>query len=406
MGREQKLHIVLLGRRNEGKSSLINALTGQEVAIVSDVAGTTTDLVRRSYEIPGFASVVFTDTAGIDDTGALGKKRVERTLQALPQADLAVLVITRNRFGAEEEQLTERLRRLEIPYLIIHNKSDLEPLSPALEKRLTAQYGVPVIDFSVTRGDDPETILEEIRRVGAARAPGHRSLLGDRVRPGQLVLLVTPIDSEAPVGRMILPQVQVLRDLLDNHCLAATVQPEEIPAFLRRCAAEPDLVVTDSQVFHRVDGLIPAHIPLTSFSIVLARHKGAFEAYLQGTPHIGQLRAGDRVLILESCSHHVSCEDIGRHKLPALLRKKSGESLQFDFVPGLDAIPRPITEYALVIQCGGCMITEKQLKNRLLPAIEAGIPVSNYGMAIAWLHGIFKRAVAPFTTATTESSER
>ena len=371
MGKDNKLHIILLGRRNSGKSSLINTLTGQNIAIVSDVAGTTTDLVKRSYEIPGFASVIFIDTAGVDDSGALGEARVAKTRDAISLADIAILVIAGNQFEEHERQLAGRFKKQELPFLIIHNKKDEAPLSPALKERLTREYSCPVIDFS-TRDMDTTPVLDALKSVWHAENDSPRSLVGDLIAPGDIVLLVTPIDSEAPAGRMILPQVQMLRDILDNHATAIVLQPEEITCFLANTGIRPRLAITDSQVFKKVAALVP--------------------------PRIERLQEGDRVLMLESCSHHVSCEDIGRHKIPRWLQDYTGKNFQFDFIAGLDAITRPITDYAMVIQCGGCMITGKQLKNRLQPAIEAGIPVSNYGMTIAYLHGIFHRATEVFQT--------
>ena len=394
MGKDNKLHIILLGRRNSGKSSLINALTGQNIAIVSDVAGTTTDLVKKSYEIPDFASVIFIDTAGIDDTGALGEMRVEKTRNAISQADMALLVVTNNHFGEHEQQLAEQLKKLEIPFLVIHNKRDESALTPALKEKLTTTYNCPVIDYS-TRKDNTDLILNTLKSVWK-KDNTPKSLIGDLLSPGDIVLLITPIDSEAPAGRLILPQVQMIRDILDNHCTSIVLQPEEITPFLEKTGIRPRLAIADSQVFKKVTAIIPPEIPLTSFSIVLARHKGNFKAYLAGTPRIEELKEGDRILMLESCSHHVSCEDIGRHKIPRWLQEYTGKNFQFDFIVGLDAITRPITDYAMVIQCGGCMITGKQLKNRLQPAIDAGIPVSNYGMTIAHLHGIFGKAMKVF----------
>ena len=392
--KDNKLHIILLGRRNNGKSSLINALTGQNIAIVSDVAGTTTDLVKRSYEIPDFASVIFIDTAGIDDTGDLGQMRVEKTRNAISQADIALLVIADNQFGEYEKELAERFKKLETPFLIIHNKRDEIPLQTSLKEDLSRTYNCPVIDFS-TREDNTTAILEALKSVwNKDNTP--KSLIGDLLSLGDIVLLITPIDSEAPAGRLILPQVQMIRDILDNHCTSIVLQPEEITPFLEKTGICPRVAIADSQVFKKVAAIIPPEIPLTSFSIVLARHKGNFPAYLNGTPKIEELREGDRILMLESCSHHVSCEDIGRHKIPRWLQEHTGKNFQFDFIAGLDAITRPITDYAMVIQCGGCMITGKQLKNRLQPAIDAGIPVSNYGLTIAYLHGIFKRAIEIF----------
>lgn len=388
-----KINIVIIGRRNAGKSSLTNSLLGQEKAIVSDIAGTTTDPVKKSYEIPGFASVIFTDTAGIDDEGALGQQRIEKSLQAIRLSDAAILTFTGNDFGTEEEKLTEELKQYEIPFLIVHNKSDLSPLASGLRQELEHRYKMQVIDFSAHHSD-PQILIDALKTI--VRPPEHRSLIGPLVRRGDIVMLVTPIDSEAPAGRIILPQVQMIRDVLDNQCISIVLQPEEITDFLERTQITPSLVITDSQVFGKVAQLIPCSIPLTSFSIVLAHHKGNFGHYLSGTAQIDRLRDGDRILMLESCSHHVSCEDIGRVKIPTLLRKHTGKQLEFDFIAGLDQIKRPVTDYALVIQCGGCMITARQLRNRLLPVINAGIPVSNYGMTIAWIQGIFQRTTSPF----------
>ena len=394
-----KVHIVIAGRRNTGKSSLINCIIGQEKAVVSDIAGTTTDPVKKSYEIPGVASVVFIDTAGIDDEGTLGQLRIGKTLDAIRQADAAILVISHNRFGEEEEKLMAEFQKSRQPFLVLHNQSDLEPLAESLRHEIKTRWHAEILPFS-TLQPERETLMKAIAQL--VGKPEQRSLLGDIIRPGQLILLVTPIDSEAPTGRLILPQVKMLRDILDNHCMSIVLQPEEIPTFFARTPIRPDLVVTDSQVFGIVARQIPPEIPLTSFSIVFARHKGNFAHYVEGTPHISRLQDGDRILMLESCSHHVSCEDIGRIKIPSLLRKHTGKQLEFDFIAGLDRIPRPFTDYALIIQCGGCMVTSRQLRNRLQPAIDAGIPVSNYGMALAWMQGIFQRATAPFLGKETQ----
>lgn len=395
MGKDNKLHIILLGRRNNGKSSLINRLTGQNVAIVSEIAGTTTDIVKKSFEVPDFASIIFIDTAGIDDHGSLGEKRVQKTQEAIAQADMAILVITNNQFGEEEINLINNCQEFEIPFIIIHNKRDEHTLLPETYQQLTNAYHCPVVDFSCNL-DSTDSIIDALKSIWQKENSSTKSLIGDLLSPGDIVLLITPIDSEAPAGRMILPQVQMIRDILDNHCTAITLQPEEIKTFFSKTNILPRLAITDSQVFKKVAPLIPANIPLTSFSIILARHKGDFKAYLQGTPRIEDLKDGDRILMLESCSHHVSCEDIGRHKIPHWLMEYTGKQLTFDFVAGLDSITRPISDYAMVIQCGGCMITAKQLKNRLRPAIKSNIPVTNYGMTIAYLHGIFNRAMEVF----------
>lgn len=387
----EKHYIIIVGRRNNGKSSIINATTGQQTAIVSDVAGTTTDPVKKSYEIPGYASIVFIDTAGTDDSGELGLLRTQKTKEAITHADIAILVIAGNIFGEPEKQLVSQFKASNIPFIIVHNKSDIEPLAENLRNELSHEYQVPVIDFSAQNKNDIPLLISALQTI---KLPESRSLLKKLIEPGEIILLVTPIDSEAPNGRLILPQVKTIRDILDNHCISIVLQPDEIKGFLNT-GIVPALVITDSQAFKTVASLIPNNIPLTGFSIVMAHNKGNFDKYVEGTEYIDKLKDNDRILILESCSHHTSCEDIGRVKIPALL-SKSGKKLTFDFIAGLDPIQRPLTDYALVIQCGGCMVTHQQLQNRLTPFIEAGIPVSNYGMTIAWLQGIFQRSVAPF----------
>lgn len=285
-------------------------------------------------------------------------------------------------------------RKYTIPFLLVHNKSDRTPLFPRLKEELEKEYRTAVIDFSALQQGQPENIIQAIKALMPSSQP--KTLLEGLVSKNDTVLLVTPIDSEAPADRLILPQVQTLRALLDRHCIGITVQPEELSGLLQTSSVTPRLVITDSQIFGLVAQIVPPHIPLTSFSILMARLKGDFQKFMEGTTHIARLKDEDRILMLESCSHHVSCEDIGRVKIPALLQKQTGRQLNFDFVAGLGAIQRPITDYALIIQCGGCMITPQQLQNRLRPAIEAGIPVSNYGMALAWLQGIFQRATALF----------
>lgn len=387
----EKLHIAIVGRRNSGKSSLINVLTGQKVAIVSDVPGTTTDPVKRSYEIPGFASVVFIDTAGIDDTGELGRQRIAKTTEILPQSDFILLLITENRFEAMEENLVRQIQNLHIPFLILHNKSDILSLHPDVKNTLESRYKTQVIDFCCRRPENISELFEAIRKL--KQISTSPSLLGKIIRPRDILLLVMPIDSEVPVGRLILPQVQMIRDILDNHSVSIVLQPEEISSFLLTTGIRPRLVITDSQVFKKVAEQIPANIPLTSFSIVLAHRKGYFQEYIKGTRTIDRLQDGDTILLLESCSHHTTCEDIGRVKIPALLKKYTGKQLNFEFIPALDPLEKSPSAYALVIQCGGCMVTSQQLQTRLRPFIESGIPVSNYGMTLAFLNGIFERSI-------------
>ena len=395
-GRESKPHIGIFGRRNNGKSSLINCLAGQDIAIVSDQPGTTTDPVKKSFEITGFGPVILVDTAGIDDSGDLGQKRVERTLRIINIIDLAMLVVTHNSWGNFEDNLIERFNGADIPYIIIHSKSDLQKPTKEFIENVSALTKSNPLEFSVTDKRNYEVLIELIRNSIPEKSWKTTSLLGDLISYGDIILLITPIDVEAPTGRLILPQVQAIRDILDNDAVAIILKEREADAFLKKNKIRPALVITDSQVFAKADASISPDIPLTSFSIMLARFKGNFEEYLKGTPKISELKDGDRVLLLESCTHHVSCDDIGRTKIPRWINTFTGKNISYDVVAGLDLLPRPVSDYSLVIQCGGCMITRKQLNNRLQAFVAAGVPVTNYGMAIAYLQGIYKRAIAPF----------
>jgi len=397
-GRDSKPHVGIFGRRNVGKSSLINALVGQDIAIVSDVAGTTTDPVKKSIEVHGLGPLIFIDTAGIDDTGELGRLRIGKSMATLKLIDLAILVLSGNRFDSYDAELIEEFKKLDVPFVLVHNKSDLDPLTEVFREQVRNLTGREITEYSALQPEkyNPELlrILKEAMPASALKGAG---LIGDLVGHGDIVLLITPIDIEAPEGRLILPQVQVIRDILDNDCTAIVLKEREVDTFLRRTGIRPKLAITDSQVFLKADASIPRDIPLTSFSIILARQKGDFAEYLKGTPKIGDLKDGDRILLLESCTHNVSCDDIGRVKIPRWLTNFTGKKLEFDNVAGLDAIPRPIEEYSLVIQCGGCMVTHRQLVNRLREPKKHNIPITNYGMAIAYIHGIFDRATEPFT---------
>jgi [FeFe] hydrogenase H-cluster maturation GTPase HydF len=395
-GRESKPHIGIYGRRNNGKSSLINCLAGQDIAIVSDHAGTTTDPVKKSFEITGFGPVILVDTAGIDDSGELGGKRVERTVRTLDIIDLALLIVTENSWSEFEDDLIDKFKSQDIPYIIIHNKSDLEEPTVLFKNEVLKKSGAELFEFSAADKRNFEKLIDLIRISIPEHSYKTPTLLGDLISYGDIVILITPIDVEAPAGRLILPQVQAIRDILDNDAVAIVLKEREVDAFLKKTKIKPALAITDSQVFVKADASIPAEIPLTSFSIMLARFKGDFENYLKGTPKISDLKDGDRVLLLESCTHHVACDDIGRTKIPRWITNFTGKKIEYDVVAGLDALPRPVNEYSLVIQCGGCMITRRQLHNRLQSAIKAGIPVTNYGMAIAYVQGIYKRAIAPF----------
>lgn len=376
MSKDLKPHIGIYGRTNSGKSTLINKLTGQHIAIVSEQAGTTTDPVKKSIEIFGIGPVILIDTAGIDDTSDLGKQRVEKTYQTLKEIDCAILVIADNQFGKPEEQLIDQFNAYALPYIIVNNLFDGKVKSDA-------------INLNVLK-DDPQLIVEALKKAIPESAYKKTSMLDGIVKSNDVIVLVTPIDDEAPEGRLILPQVMAIRNVLDNDCICVVLKETNLQQYFDTMP-HPDLVVTDSQAFAMVSKIVPEEVRLTSFSILLARLRGDFENYLKGTPHLAELKDGDKILMLESCTHEISCGDIGRVKLPALIRKFTGKNIQFDYVAGLSPINN-IEQYAMAIQCGGCVATRKQLLNRTNLAVQAGIPISNYGMAIAFMTGIFARA--------------
>jgi [FeFe] hydrogenase H-cluster maturation GTPase HydF len=340
--------------------------------------------------------VIFVDTAGIDDSGDLGQKRVDRTVGTLEIIDLALLVVTDNSWGKYEDELIRKFSDHDLPYIVIHSKSDIQEPTAEFQRKVLKLTGTSLFEFSSTDKRNFEELINLIRNTIPEHSYNTPTLLGDLITYGDIVILITPIDIEAPAGRLILPQMQAIRDILDNEAVAIILKEREVDAFLKRTGIKPVLAITDSQVFVKADASIPHDIPLTSFSIMLARFKGDFDYYLKGTPKISDLKDGDRVLLLESCTHHVSCDDIGRTKIPRWITSFTGKKIEYDVVAGLDSLSRPITDYSLVIQCGGCMITRKQLHNRLQSAIKAGVPVTNYGMAIAYVQGIYNRAIAPF----------
>jgi len=394
MAKDRQPHIGIFGRRNYGKSTLINLLAGQEVAIVSDIAGTTTDPVKKSFEITGFGPVVLIDTAGYDDEGELGQKRIEKTEKAVKLVDLAILLVSNLVFDEKEKTIINSFNEHDVPFIIVYSKSDRSTPDDGFKKLIQNIGASDFIVFNNTQDITP--IVKSIKNTIPESAYTNPSLLGDIVKHGDIVLLITPIDIEAPEGRLILPQVQAIRDVIDNDAVCIVLKEREVDSFLQKTKIKPALAITDSQAFLKADASIPKDIPLTSFSIMLARFKGDFANYLHGTPEISNLKEGDHVLLLESCTHHVSCNDIGRSKIPRWISNFTGKQHQFDVVSGFDNLPQPIENYSLVIQCGGCVISRKQLINRLKPALDAGIPVTNYGMAIAYVLGIYKRAVAPF----------
>jgi len=389
-----RLHIGLFGRRNVGKSSLLNALTHQSVSLVSEVAGTTTDPVEKPMELLPLGPVLFIDTAGIDDVGLLGKMRVERTRQVFDRTDLGVVVAVANRWGRFEDELLKELQHRQTPTIVVFNKVDLFCPQPAEVKRLQERGFVCV----QTRATRPETVLV-LRQALLETAPPDwlqdRPILSDLVGAGGTAVLVTPIDKEAPRGRLILPQVQAIRDLVDHDALCLVVQDDRLREALAALKEPPGLVVTDSQAFERVARDTPEEVPLTSFSILFSRFKGDLVVQARGAMHIGELRPGDRVLIAEACTHHPIEDDIGTVKIPRWLQETAGGKLKIDNVRGHD-FPEDPSGYDLVIHCGACMWNRKEMLSRILHCQRAGVPITNYGLAIAYCLGILQRALAPF----------
>lgn len=391
--RENKPHIAFFGRCNVGKSTLINTLTGQSVAITSSQKGTTTDAVKKTIELFGIGACVLIDTAGLDDNTTLGEKRKEKTLQIISLIDLAIIVVSENIFSTDEAKLIDTLKDRNIPFVIVYNKEDIFPINQNTQKLIQTHTQ----DFAIVSQTDEkakEKINTLIKNNLSTTPYNNNGILQGIVSERDIVLLVTPIDSSAPKGRMILPQVKMIREVLDNNAINIVVKPEELEYVLRKIT--PNLVITDSQVFGFVDKVLDKKIKLTSFSILLAKEKGAFEDYLQGTPTIDNLQDGDNILLLENCTHQPTCEDIGRVKLPNMLRKYTNKKLNFKVLAGTTEMVERIQDYALVIQCGGCVATPKQIINRLEPFRKANIPITNYGMTIAYVNGIFNRACEIF----------
>lgn len=383
-----KLHIGIYGSVNSGKSSLINRLSGQNTAIVSPERGTTTDPVRKLIELDSLGPCVLIDTAGLDDNTVLSSQRVAKTLQTLDLIDIAILVISCGIIGKAERNLLNLFAQKDIPFLIVNNKSDLPNFKEV------DGFKEKSVNFSALKSPDVKEILSALARLRPAAEED--VLLDDKISRGDMVVLVCPIDSAAPKDRLILPQVKAIRNILDNNAVSVVLQTGELDGFLKS-NPKVKLVVTDSQAFKEVSGIVPQSIPLTSFSMLFARLKGNLDLYLEGAEHLNGLKDGDKVLILESCNHSaLTCEDIGRVKLPKLISAKSGKKLEFKIIPGLEPLPENLKEYALAVQCGGCMVTKKQLARRVAALLKAGVPVSNYGVMIALCNGILPRVSEPF----------
>lgn len=383
----ERVHIGFFGRRNAGKSSVVNAVTGQALAVVSDTKGTTTDPVSKAMELLPLGPVLVTDTPGFDDEGALGELRVQKTRQVLGSTDVAVLVADAAEGLTEDDrQLLELFRERGLPHLVVWNKCDLLDVIPPC--------GEDEIYVSATEKTNITQLKERIARLG--KQGGEQSpLVGDLVRPGDLVVLVIPIDSAAPKGRLILPQQQVLRDLLDHGAAGVCVRETELPGLLERLGTAPAMVITDSQVFARVSADVPQEIPLTSFSILMARYKGLLDEAVRGVAAIERLRDGDRVLIAEGCTHHRQCDDIGTVKIPRWLKQYTGKRLELETCSGRE-FPEDLSRFSLVIHCGGCMLNEREVRTRMKRASARGVPITNYGITIAYMQGILRRCVGIF----------
>ena len=381
----ERTHIGFFGARNAGKSSLVNAVTGQELAVVSDVKGTTTDPVRKAMELLPLGPVVIIDTPGFDDEGALGLERVKKTREILRTCDIAVLVVDASTgITPTDRELLDLIRERDIPFLTVWNKTDLAAAQPVPEGTAAA---------SSLTGDGISELKERLARLKPERE--ERPLAGDLVSPGELCVLVCPIDESAPKGRLILPQQQVIRDLMDHGAIPVVCRDTELEALLKKPGLDPALVITDSQAFRTVSAIVPDVLPLTSFSILMARYKGFLDTAVKGISAAGTLQDGDRILLAEGCTHHRQCNDIGTVKIPRWLRQYTGKELQIDTCSGRE-FPEDLTPYRLVIHCGGCMLTENAVLARMNQAIRQGIPFTNYGIAIAFMTGALERSLRLF----------
>ena len=383
----ERVHIVFFCLRNAGKSSLVNAVTGQQLSVVSEVKGTTTDPVKKAMELLPLGPVVIIDTPGIDDTGELGEQRVLKAKEILRQTDIAILVVDGQKgLQAADRELIKLFAKKNLPYITVYNKADLLPEIPN-------ETETEIYVSSETKAGIFE-LKEKIARMVKSNE-SDRKIVADLIKAGDTVILVTPIDSAAPKGRLILPQQQTLRELLEAGVVSLVVRETELENALASLKTPPALVITDSQAFGVVSEILPREIPLTSFSILFARYKGDLATVIGGAAKLDRLTDGDRVLISEGCTHHRQCKDIGTVKLPGWIENYTGKKLNFSFTSGTE-FPEDVSEYALVVHCGGCMLNEKEMKSRLGVCTEQGIPVTNYGIAIAQMHGILKRSIEPF----------
>lgn len=392
----ERKHIAFFGCRNAGKSSLLNAVTGQNFAIVSDVLGTTTDPVYKAMELLPAGPVVVIDTPGLDDVGDLGKMRIEKAVGVLRKTDLAILVVDSSKgFSKADEDILSNIAERKIPAIIVSNKSDISETNNSdsiSDNSLVKNSGYTVMKASATTKEGIHELKEKIAALLNEDSDNGKVLVGDLINAGDIVVLVVPIDKAAPKGRLILPQQQTIRDLLDHGAIPIVCRDSELQCVIDKYASDIKLVITDSQAFKKVGEIVPDNIPLTSFSILFSRYKGELEHQLAGVDAVRDLKDGDYVLIAEGCTHHRQCGDIGTEKIPAMLRKKA--NVQIDFTQGTE-YPSDLSKYKVIIHCGGCMLNEKEMKARISLAKEAGVPITNYGMTIAFITGILERSMKP-----------
>ncbi|MCH5279190.1 MAG: [FeFe] hydrogenase H-cluster maturation GTPase HydF [Christensenellaceae bacterium] len=386
----ERVHIAFFGMRNAGKSSVVNAVTGQDLSVVSDVGGTTTDPVRKAMELLPLGPVVIIDTPGIDDKGELGEMRVQRAMDVLSKTDIAVLVVDAMKGMKDADYtLVKLFNERKIPYIITKNKVDL--LTDAAD---SAALGDNEILVSALTGQGINELKERMARIVGSKEHEKR-LVADLINPGDIVVLVVPIDESAPKGRLILAQQQTIRDVLEAGAIAVVSREKELAETLRSLSKKPAIVITDSQAFGEVSKIVPADIPLTSFSILFVRYKGDLRLAVHGAATLDKLRDGDTVLISEACTHHRQCKDIGTVKLPGWIRSYTGKEINFEFTSGGE-FPRELSKYALIVHCGACMLNEREMQFRTEQARAEGVPITNYGIAIAQMHGILRRSVEPF----------
>ena len=389
-----RLQIGIFGRRNVGKSSFLNVLTNQQVSIVSSTPGTTTDPVEKAMELLPIGPILFIDTAGIDDLGALGEMRIEKSLKAIERSDVAVVITEAGYWGDFENELLSRLAREKVPVIVIFNKVDLAEPTREVTAKLDNEE-IPWMTAVASEGIGIDTFKRLLLEILPDDFIASRPIVGDIIKPGETVILVVPIDLEAPRGRLILPQVQTIRDILDHNGCSLVVKERDLPAALENLKTPPALVVTDSQAFQTVARDTPPEILMTSFSILFARFKGDLKTLAEGALAIDGLNPGDRVLISEACTHHPIGDDIGRVQIPKMLARRVGHKIDFNVVAGHD-FPDNLDTYSLVIHCGSCMFNRREVLSRIMQCSRAGVPITNYGITLAYCLGIFRRALAPF----------